>query len=434
MAYSSARMMSVKLDSSPSMLCNNLSASAGRLVSPALRRATHASAVAIVSTFTGRVPPLPPPSPRSPQVYAHKDTLCVLSYANLETKTQVEVQRLPIPAPHVNQVAALCVSGETFLCAAARSSVCVYHAHDSTERSSVADFVAAAPPSAPVPGGPPPSKGGPPPPGVLLRAFTLGDAGIPTGREEVEFFRGLAACPSTDTLLVGTSWGEVLQLAVARGAPSAGSAGAASSSSVLTLAGRLQGGHKAAVTCIAADERYIVSADDLGSVSQWDAGTGRLLVRHDRGAGYPATALALHGDVIVAGYGSGHVRIFRCGNAPGGARFMEVELTAHARSVTAVSFHPSAPTFASVGEDGLVNVWSLPELGTAGGGVGAPGSGTGKARVLLDMTARVANAVLTGAAFVCPGGVSRSGKTGGPVHLVLTAYDSFALTVFLGLR
>jgi hypothetical protein len=197
----------------------------------------------------------------------------------------------------------------------------------------------------------------------------------------------------------------------------------------------------------------------------WAAGTpsssASPLATFDKGSGAPCTSLALRGSHLVAGYATGHVRVFRMPAATAGSGagagaaatgstapsasggFLEVEIAAHARAVMSVCFHPSRSTFASVGEDSVVNVWSLPETSTsagtglgAGAGAGAGmGAGASSSKVLLDMSAPIADRILTGAAFVpSQGGGGGGGGGGGAVaHLVVAPYDRPNLRVFLAL-
>jgi hypothetical protein len=57
----------------------------------------------------------------------------------------------------------------------------------------------------------------------------------------------------------------------------------------------------------------------------------------------PCTSLLVRGDVIIAGFVSGHIRIYRAG-VSAAVSFLEVELAAHARCVTALDWHPSQYT------------------------------------------------------------------------------------------
>ncbi len=55
---------------------------------------------------------------------------------------------------------------------------------------------------------------------------------------------------------------------------------------------------------------------------------------------YPCTSLLARGDVVVAGFVTGHIRIYRAG-AAAAASGMEVEVAAHSRAVTALDWHPA---------------------------------------------------------------------------------------------
>eukprot|EP00003_Mantamonas_plastica_P031184 TRINITY_DN799_c0_g1_i1.p1 TRINITY_DN799_c0_g1~~TRINITY_DN799_c0_g1_i1.p1 ORF type:complete len:365 (-),score=99.48 TRINITY_DN799_c0_g1_i1:1479-2573(-) len=69
-----------------------------------------------------------------------------------------------------------------------------------------------------------------------------------------------------------------------------------------------------------------------------------------------ATCLGVRGDNVIAGYTSGHIRVFSIKQ-----QRMIVEIAAHARAVSALSMHPSESQFATVGEDTAVFVWTLPD-------------------------------------------------------------------------
>lgn len=88
--------------------------------------------------------------------------------------------------------------------------------------------------------------------------------------------------------------------------------------------------------------RVLASGDDEGSVIQWDRLAGKPLKVHE-GAGLPVTSLLVRGDLIIAGYASGHIRIFRAAAAPE-ASLLEVEVAAHARCITALDWHPAQYT------------------------------------------------------------------------------------------
>lgn len=66
-------------------------------------------------------------------------------------------------------------------------------------------------------------------------------------------------------------------------------------------------------------------------------------------------SLLMRDNTIVAGYNTGHIRIFR-------ANLMElaIEITAHSRCILSLALHPTDPLFASCGEDQMIHVWEFP--------------------------------------------------------------------------
>jgi hypothetical protein len=213
--------------------------------------------------------------------------------------------------------------------------------------------------------------------------------------------------------------------------------------------------------------RFIVSGDDAGVVCQWSVVGGMargtapsaLLARHDKGEGSPVTALCIvcGGVAAAVAYADGRLRVFLLGSAAqpgsggGGAaptaaaaaacgRALELEVTAHVGAVTALAVHPRLPCFATAGQDGVVNVWSLPEL--ARGSSSSSGSSSGSCaagsatptlpppstvgRLVLDMSTKVSNSVmLTGLSF------SPAVGSPGQYHLLAAGYDCSSVRIFL---
>jgi WD40 repeat protein len=165
-----------------------------------------------------------------------------------------------------------------------------------------------------------------------------------------------------------------------------------------------------------------------------------LLAKHDKGGGVPCTALGIvHGVAAPAGFADGHIRIFHLGDCEDGGegkdggvskasahgRFMEVEAMAHVGACSALAVHPRLPVFATAGQDGVVCIWSLPEIAGLKHS-GTPSKSVG--RLVLDLCSRVSKtALLTGLGFApAPG-------SGGVYHLLLAAYDSLSMVVQLSI-
>nr|CAD7194600.1 unnamed protein product [Timema douglasi] len=117
--------------------------------------------------------------------------------------------------------------------------------------------------------------------------------------------------------------------------------------------------HKKAITDLTTDnssESLLVSADESGSVVLWKVnceGLLRLLDIEDYG--FPCTSVKLWNNLIIAGYGSGHIRTFdtntgRC----------RTEVAAHARWITAIDVATERGYVLSVGEDSFAKVWKIP--------------------------------------------------------------------------
>lgn len=66
--------------------------------------------------------------------------------------------------------------------------------------------------------------------------------------------------------------------------------------------------------------------------------------------------MAIRGDSVVAAFADGHVRVYAVGDGA-----LVSEASAHGRCITALTLHPTENMFATVGEDTLVNVWTLPD-------------------------------------------------------------------------
>lgn len=73
------------------------------------------------------------------------------------------------------------------------------------------------------------------------------------------------------------------------------------------------------------------------------------------GTGFGVTSLGLGEGTAIAGFETGHVRIYDPGTGA-----MLVEVTAHLRRVCSVVLHPTKPLFLSAGEDAFTYVWTLP--------------------------------------------------------------------------
>jgi WD40 repeat protein len=292
--------------------------------------------------------------------------------------------------------------------------------------------------------------------------------------------------------VVGTSWGDILvakyseetgremTVSTALAAGSLRNDSPKDDAAAGTGSGSGSKGHLAAVNCMGFESASgtLFSGDDTGTVIQW-----QLPDMHPRslfeGKGYPCTAVACSpraGGIAICGFACGHVRIFGASMActhpalpshslPGPQHMPVhmpalVEVAAHARPVTALALHPGLATFATVGEDSVLNVWSLglaavatppaphqlPD--SAGGGAAAEAKADDAAdgclapisKLLLDSSLFLGDCIPTGVQFVRrTGGLVRGGgrpdqaPAQAAPHLAVASYDSNYVSLFFGL-
>lgn len=113
-------------------------------------------------------------------------------------------------------------------------------------------------------------------------------------------------------------------------------------------------GHRRPVTALASSVTHLVSGDDSGQVNIWNNGTFELHCQFPS-VGQPCTSVAIRGDIAVASYVSGVVRIY---NLTWSRIFAEID--AHCRAINSMDLNLQHNVFATAGEDGFINVWQLP--------------------------------------------------------------------------
>ena len=59
---------------------------------------------------------------------------------------------------------------------------------------------------------------------------------------------------------------------------------------------------------------------------------------------------------LIGAFISGHIRVYKLSSCE-----LFLEISAHARCITGLALHPSLDFFASCGEDGSVNIYTLPK-------------------------------------------------------------------------
>lgn len=203
-----------------------------------------------------------------------------------------------------------------------------------------------------------------------------------------EFMRGIAGIPD-GFIAIGTSAGAVHVLGVP----------VRSGEEISLLDTLLTKEHP--ISSMAATSRALVSGNDNGDIFVFDPAGGFEMISRFAGNGVPVTSLCTRDDAVIAAYASGHMRVYRMS-----ANEMSIEITAHTRSITALTLHPELQLVASCSEDQHLHVWSCPDF-----------TSVSKDMDLL-YSGYVENRKLTGVAFMA------DEKIG------VVAYDEDDITVF----
>lgn len=202
------------------------------------------------------------------------------------------------------------------------------------------------------------------------------------------FARGICNLQE-DTICVGTSDGDILIFDI----PSRGTN--------FTLSEQLRG-HSTAIWELQSDKEKLVSSDDSGSIMIWSTGQAKMRqILVIPGYSYPCTSLALWNDLVIGGYGSGHLRVFSMSKG-----LLLAEVAAHAKWINAVDVAKSSGLLLSAGEDCFVRVWQL---------------SPNHPQIEHRHNEYIANQQLQGAQFISP-----QGKAFG-----CTAYDSTEILFYM---
>jgi WD40 repeat protein len=230
----------------------------------------------------------------------------------------------------------------------------------------------------------------------------LASQDVPYDDPEATFVRGITGVPETNHICAGSASGHIFCLLVD------GDGEGGSSIELVHTIKPHEDDDGAATTAMAGSGRWGVAASDAGSVTVFDT-SNKFHTSHRFPGIAPCTSVVVTGDTIVAGYTTGHLRMFRLST---GVLFAEIG--AHTRAVTAMDVHPEMPVFVSVGEDSVINVWRLSqEAGGESKREQAPS-------VTMEFTGKSADSLLTGVSF------SRNGTS----HLITSSYDKKCIQWF----
>lgn len=156
------------------------------------------------------------------------------------------------------------------------------------------------------------------------------------------------------------------------------------------------------VSAVSCSSHTVAVGNDFGTIFLHKTREAYMQAAKFKGDGAPCTALVQNETLAMAGFTSGHIRLYRTD-----INELSVEITAHVRMVTALDFQESTQLLASVGADQQVLVWSVPSF-------------TSKAHSSVDcvFAHTIENRICTGVAFV------------GESKLSVAGYDEEEVVVF----
>ncbi|XP_074642372.1 WD repeat domain 54-like [Tubulanus polymorphus] len=205
---------------------------------------------------------------------------------------------------------------------------------------------------------------------------------------QVCFARGICAV-GNDIICVGTSSSLILAFRVPIKGPN------------ITVSEELKG-HQYPICDLASYKDKMASSDSEGNIILWKQNGSKLIKTVSiSGSGSPCSSLCLSDDVVVGGYGSGHIRVYNSNTGKIGA-----EVSAHARWITALSFNRASGLLLSAAEDSFVNVWLI-----------KPGA---LPHIEHRFTDCITDQQLVGASFIKPDGSS----------FCVTGYDNNEISMF----
>jgi WD40 repeat protein len=156
------------------------------------------------------------------------------------------------------------------------------------------------------------------------------------------------------------------------------------------------------ITALAQSNIYLVCANGDGDVFVFDSTDEYKLLGQYKGSGFTCTCLGIKGDIIIAGYITGHIKLFNANDIE-----VFIEITAHIRMITGMDVHPNENIFITCSEDHYVQVWALPIRLTS------------SSIINTIFTRKLENKLCTGIAFLSDG------------RICVSSYDDNELNIFV---
>lgn len=167
-----------------------------------------------------------------------------------------------------------------------------------------------------------------------------------TEGEDTQYMRGIDSCYSSNgmaTILIGSSSGTIFVFAN----PTFDEIYLQKKIEAVSLQNK-------SITNVLCCGDYVISSNDHGDLHVYNNDEGYILRGTCIGNGSPCTSLVGKDDVIVGGFMTGHIRIYKASKIE-----LSIEITANIKMITALAFHPIKQIIASVSEDQYLQLWDI---------------------------------------------------------------------------
>lgn len=208
---------------------------------------------------------------------------------------------------------------------------------------------------------------------------------------ETHFSKGITATDNS-FICTGTSSGNVVVINV----PSRGGEGISFFDSLETK--------ESPISSLGSSIALVACGNDNGDIFGFDPNSAFERVCRFSGIGFPCTSVAVKDDYIFASFMNGKIRLFRPS-----VQELSIEISAHSRNINAITVHPTQYLAASVSDDQILHVWTLPDYSSAS---------YSSSEVNLFCSCSLENKKLTGVSFLSDDRIG------------VVAYDDDELTTF----
>jgi WD40 repeat protein len=119
------------------------------------------------------------------------------------------------------------------------------------------------------------------------------------------------------------------------------------------------------ISSVASSGSLLAIGDENGNVHCFDPACAYEKCFEHKGCGFSCTSVVTSGNAVIAGFSSGHIRVFQVFSSflnTHEKNELVFEIAAHIRSITGLSMHPYRNMIVSCSEDQYIQVWAIPNF------------------------------------------------------------------------